>query len=122
MSPCEKVVSLQVRVLSHPLLTFMSGESRLRRIKFRVIGSIPVLTSKTFIMKTLKIVREADFSEVDVEFPNAMIELADKIAKEYSNWPSIPTEDGEIKILVEDEEVEERYVSSSRRQRERERE
>ena len=56
-------------------------------------------------MKTLKIVREADFSEVDVEFPNAMIELADKIAKEYSNWPSIPTEDGEIKILVEDEEV-----------------
>ena len=56
-------------------------------------------------MTTLKIVRESDFSEVNVEFPDVMIELADKIKKEYSNWSFIPKENGEINILVEDGEI-----------------
>lgn len=56
-------------------------------------------------MKTLKIVRESDFSEVEVEFPNKMIELADEIATEYSKIPFLPKENCEINILVEDEEV-----------------
>ena len=56
-------------------------------------------------MKTLKIVRESDFSEVEVEFPEAMIELADEIANEFSNLPFLPKENGEINILVEDGEV-----------------
>lgn len=56
-------------------------------------------------MTTLKIVKETDFSEVEVEFPNAMIELAGEIANEFSNLPFLPTEEGEIKILVEDEDV-----------------
>jgi hypothetical protein len=56
-------------------------------------------------MTTVKIVRESDFSEVEVEFPEAMIELADKIAERHSNLPMIPTEEGEIKILVVDERV-----------------
>jgi len=59
-------------------------------------------------MKTLKITRESDFSEVEVEFPNAMVELADQIAERHSDLPMIPTEDGEIKILVVDERVDRR--------------
>jgi hypothetical protein len=56
-------------------------------------------------MTKLKIIRESDFTEVEVEFPKAMVELADKIAERYSDLPFIPTEEGKINILVVDEEV-----------------
>lgn len=56
-------------------------------------------------MQTLTITRESDFSEIDVEFPEALIQLGKEISKIYSRWPMIPTEEGEIKILVEDGEV-----------------
>jgi hypothetical protein len=56
-------------------------------------------------MQTLTITRESDFSEVEVEFPEMLIQLGKEISKIYSKWPMIPTEEGEIKILVEDGDV-----------------
>lgn len=59
-------------------------------------------------MQTLTITRESDFSEIDVEFPEMMIQLGKEIAEKYSRMDMLPTEEGEIIILVEDGEVDSR--------------
>ena len=56
-------------------------------------------------MQKLTITRESDFSEVEVEFPETMIQLGKEIAEKYSRMDMLPTEEGEIIILVEDGEV-----------------
>jgi len=56
-------------------------------------------------MEKIKIVRESDFSEVEVEFPKKMLELADEVRMYFSDIDFIPKENGEISILVEDKEV-----------------
>lgn len=56
-------------------------------------------------MQKLTITRESDFSEVEVEFPETMIQLGKEIAEKYSRMDMLPTEEGEIIILIEDGEV-----------------
>lgn len=56
-------------------------------------------------MEKIKIVRESDFSEVEVEFPKKMLELAEEVRRYFSDIDFIPKENGEIVILVEDKEV-----------------
>lgn len=56
-------------------------------------------------MEKIKIVRGSDFSEVEVEFPKKMLELADEVRMYFSDIDFTPKENGEISILVEDKEV-----------------